>query len=84
MSVEQAFAYALNDLDQVVGRSWMPTGPSHSFLYDHGQMTDLNPLNSGNMTSFLSRRRTSRHALAAVQPVDRRSKNENMRASPEG
>src|SRR5256885_1848683 len=42
----------------------------------------LRPLNSGKTTSVLSRRRTSRHALAAVQPVERRSKNENIRATP--
>src|ERR1051325_10095174 len=49
---DYSFAYAMNDLDQVVGRSWMPTGPSHSFLYDHGQMIDLNPLNSGTIETL--------------------------------
>jgi len=46
---DYSFAYAINDLDQVVGRSWMQIGPSHSFLYDHGQLTDLNPLNTGTI-----------------------------------
>jgi probable HAF family extracellular repeat protein len=46
---EYSFAYAINDLDQVVGRSWMVSGPSHSFLYDNGLMTDLSPLNSGSI-----------------------------------
>ena len=43
----QSFAYALNDLGQVVGQSWI-TGDasSHSFLYSNGKMTDLYPLNS--------------------------------------
>lgn len=43
---EQSIAFAINDSDQVVGLSWTSDGPSHSFLYSDGQMTDLYPLNS--------------------------------------
>src|SRR6476620_1290204 len=43
---DQSIAFAVNDSDQVVGLSWTSTGPSHSFLYSNGQMTDLYPLNS--------------------------------------
>jgi len=43
---EQSIAFAVNDSDQVVGLSWTSNGPSHSFLYSNGQMTDLYPLNS--------------------------------------
>jgi probable HAF family extracellular repeat protein len=43
---DYSFAYAINDNDQIVGRSWMPSGPSHSFLYTNGQMIDLYPFNS--------------------------------------
>lgn len=43
----QSFAYALNDLGQVVGSSWISGDTtSHSFLYTNGKMTDLYPLNS--------------------------------------
>jgi probable HAF family extracellular repeat protein len=38
-------AYAINDLDQVVGISETADGASHTFLYRGGQMVDLYPLN---------------------------------------
>jgi len=37
-------AYAMNDLDQVVGISEAESGEIHAFLYSNGQMTDLDPL----------------------------------------
>lgn len=43
----QSFAYAINDLGQVVGESWISGDmSSHAFLYSNGKMTDLYPLNS--------------------------------------
>ena len=43
----QSFAYAVNDLGQVVGSSWIAGDTaSHSFLYSNGKMQDLYPLNS--------------------------------------
>lgn len=48
----QSFAYALNDSGHLVGYSWLPGDTSgHSFLYSNGQMTDLSPLNSGNVVT---------------------------------
>ena len=46
----QSFAYAINDSGQVVGLS-LTTGDAsdHSFLYGHGRMNDLYPLNSQNI-----------------------------------
>src|SRR5215472_11828075 len=43
----ESFAYAINDLEQVVGSS-LTAGDvaEHSFLYSSGRMTDLYPLNS--------------------------------------
>ena len=38
---EQSIAFAVNESDQVVGLSWTTNGPSHSFLYSNGEMTDL-------------------------------------------
>jgi probable HAF family extracellular repeat protein len=48
----QSFAYAINDLGQVVGSS-LTTGDTseHSFLYSNGRMTDLYPINSQNITT---------------------------------
>ena len=46
----QSFAYAVNDLGQVVGSSWIAGDTaSHSFLYSNGKMKDLYPLNSGTV-----------------------------------
>lgn len=46
----QSFAYALNDLGQVVGSSTTAGDVAeHSFLYSNGRMTDLYPLNSQNI-----------------------------------
>jgi probable HAF family extracellular repeat protein len=43
----QSFAYAINDLGQVVGESWISGDmSSHAFLYSNVKMTDLYPLNS--------------------------------------
>ncbi len=48
----QSFAYAINDLGQVVGQS-LTTGDTseHSFLYSNGRMTDLFPINSQDITT---------------------------------
>jgi probable HAF family extracellular repeat protein len=44
----ESFAYAINDSAQVVGQSRLVGDTAtHSFLYSDGQMTDLQPLNSG-------------------------------------
>ena len=41
----QSFTYAINDVGQVVGYSWMAGDASgHPFLYRKGKMTDLYPL----------------------------------------
>lgn len=46
----ESFAYAVNDLGQVVGASRMPGDlTTHSFLYSKGKMIDLYPLNSQGM-----------------------------------
>ena len=42
----RSFAYAINDLGQIVGLADTTDGNTHSFLYSNGQMTDLSPLNS--------------------------------------
>jgi len=43
----ESFAYAINDLGQIVGLSATAGDVAeHSFLYSNGQMTDLYPLNS--------------------------------------
>ena len=43
----ESFAYAINDLGQVVGSSsTVGDVAEHSFLYSNGRMTDLYPLNS--------------------------------------
>jgi len=46
----ESFAYALNFFGQIVGSS-RTTGDAstHSFLYRHGVITDLAPLNSGDL-----------------------------------
>jgi probable HAF family extracellular repeat protein len=41
---EWSAAYGMNDSDQVVGLLQTTTGDMHAFLYSHGQMTDLYPL----------------------------------------
>lgn len=46
---DQSIAFAINESDQIVGLSWTTNGPSHSFLYSNGQMTDLYPLNSQDL-----------------------------------
>ena len=46
----QSFAYAINDSGEVVGLSLTPGDASdHSFLYSHGRINDLYPLNSQNI-----------------------------------
>src|SRR6185436_14218381 len=46
---DQSIAFAINESDQVVGLFWTTNGPSHSFLYSNGQVTDLYPLNSQDL-----------------------------------
>lgn len=41
----QTSAYAMNNLRQVTGTSWSPSG-THSFLWNQGTIHDLYPLNS--------------------------------------
>lgn len=49
----QSFAYALNDLGQVVGSSTTAGDlAEHSFLYSNGRMTDLYPLNSQSIVTL--------------------------------
>jgi len=46
----ESFAYALNFFGQITGSSRTAGDAStHSFLYRHGSMTDLSPLNSGDL-----------------------------------
>jgi len=46
----ESFAYALNNLTQVVGSSRISgDSASHSFIYANGKMSDLAPLNSGDI-----------------------------------
>jgi len=45
-----SFAYALNDFSQIVGKSrTRADASSHAFLYANGNMSDLAPLNSGDI-----------------------------------
>ena len=46
----ESFAYAINDPGQIVGKSRLPGDTStHDFLYRKGELTDLSPLDSGNI-----------------------------------
>src|SRR5262245_58298297 len=46
----QSFAYAISDSGLVVGVSRIPgDSNAHAFLYAKGTMTDLSPLNSGDI-----------------------------------
>jgi probable HAF family extracellular repeat protein len=39
---ESSYAYAINNHSQVVGHSYLASGAFHAFVYDNGNMTDLN------------------------------------------
>ncbi len=46
----ESFAYALNDFSQIVGKSRTRADAStHAFLYEKGNMSDLAPLDSGDI-----------------------------------
>jgi probable HAF family extracellular repeat protein len=67
----QSFAYALNDAGQVTGYSWVAGGGSgHSFLYGGGRMTDLFPLNSGEVVTVGPTDINNSAQIASGQVVD--------------